>query len=160
MLTAERLRELLRYEPERGDFVCLVRRGGRLVGDIAGTPGLDGHIQIQIDNKIYQAGRLAWLWMTGEWPPNMVDHIDNIGTNNRWANLRLATRSQNLHNRGKNRNNTTGFKGVSRSRTGFSAEISVDKNRTRLGTFPTAEAAHAAYCRAAERLRGEFARVA
>lgn len=160
MLTAGRVRELLRYEPETGDFVCLVRRGGRLVGDIAGTPGLDGHIQIQIDNKIYQAGRLAWLWMTGEWPPNMVDHIDNIGTNNRWANLRLATRSQNLHNRGKTRRNTTGFKGVWRSKQGFVADISAGKKRTRLGVFATAEAAHEAYCKAAEKLHGKFARVA
>lgn len=89
-----------------------------------------------------------------------VDHINGDSLDNRRANLRLATRSQNLQNRPRQRNNSSGYKGVSRYRTGqWMACITVDGARKYLGYHPTPELAHAAYCAAAAELHGEFARL-
>ena len=94
-------------------------------------------------------------------PPDIeCDHIDGDGLNNIRSNLRLATRAENQRNRGKNRNNTTGFKGVSfrKETRKFQAHIRLNGRRVYLGLFPTPEAAHAAYCAAAMKLHGAFAR--
>jgi hypothetical protein len=90
----------------------------------------------------------------------MVDHKNTDGLDNRRCNLRFATKAQNMRNRGKQKNNSTGFKGVSIGRQigTFRACIKVDKKYISLGQFKTAEEAHAAYCAAAKELHGDFAR--
>lgn len=97
--------------------------------------------------------------VTGE----VVDHIDGDSLNNCRSNLRLATHQQNTRNRCRHKNNKSGFKGVykdSRSgRRGWRAQITLDGKIIRLGTFKTPELAHQAYCEAAVRLHGEFARL-
>ena len=97
MVSAERLRELLHYDPETGIFRWRNWRTGP-AKETAGRPS-QRYLQIQVDGRRYQAHRLAILYVTGVWPPDVVDHIDGDGFNNRIANLRSATKSQNLHNR-------------------------------------------------------------
>lgn len=166
-LTQERLKELLDYSPETGLFYWKVERGGKHVGAVAGcTKGDFGYIIIGLDNRLYRAHQLAWFWMTGEWPSRFIDHRDTNKSNNRWRNLRLATKSQNMANMPAPIHNTSGLKGASRYRAGDSygkpwqASISKDKKTFHLGHFATAAEAHVAYVSAAKRLFGEFARAA
>jgi hypothetical protein len=90
-----------------------------------------------------------------------TDHIDGNGLNNRRTNLRVATNSENMRNRGAPTNNTSGFKGVSAVSNGkWSAKIKLKYKLYYIGSFDTPEAAHAAYVAASELLHGEFARAA
>jgi hypothetical protein len=105
------------------------------------------------------ARSVIWLWMTGEWPPDEIDHRDMDGTNNKWGNLRKATHADNMHNQKPRHHNTSGFKGVHRRANGkWRASIGIDGKRINLGTFSTAAEAGAAYGEAARKLHGEFAR--
>jgi hypothetical protein len=162
-LTAARVRELLHYDPETGVFAWRVAFNRNIkVGAAAGGVNPRGYHRIAINRRYYQAHRLAWLYITDEWPPEQVDHINGDPSDNRWANLRLATQSQNQANARRRSDNTSGYKGVSwdaRSRK-WSAEILVGGRRVRLGRFGCPAEAHAAYVRTAEKLSGEFARVA
>jgi hypothetical protein len=84
MITLERLREVLEYNPESGVWVWLVtssrRRGA---GKIAGSLDNNGYVVIRVDRAIYKAHRLAWLYMTGEWPRSTIDHINLEPADNR-----------------------------------------------------------------------------
>ena len=103
---------------------------------------------------------VAWLYMTGRWCRPEIDHRDGDATNNRWANLRRASRSQNAAKRGRPRNNSSGFKGVSLCESGkWRAKIRKGGRCLYLGRFATPQEAHAAYAAAARKLFGEFARV-
>lgn len=161
-LTCGRLREILHYDPDSGEFRWLERLAYRIrVGDVAG--GLNkttGYRVITICRRGYKAHQLAWLYMTGAWCRPATDHRDLDQANNRWSNLRRATKSANSANRRRFRNNTSGFKGVHQDR-GFGrwvARICKDGRTHYLGRFATPQAAHAAYVAAAKRLFGEFAR--
>lgn len=91
-------------------------------------------------------------------PEIEVDHRDNDGLNNVDENLRVATRTQNMFNRGAYKNNTTGFKGVQLNRGKyFVAQLHINGKTTHLGTFTTAEAAAKVYDAKATELHGEFA---
>lgn len=165
-LTQGRLRELLDYCPETGVFTRKVRAANVPAGAVAGCLRPSGYLVISIDDKLRRAHQLAWLYMTGEWPPRFLDHRDLNKSNNRWVNLRLATKSQNQANIGLTKSNASGLKGVSRYRAGekygkpWQAGIGKDGKTFHLGHFPTKEDAHAAYCEAANKLFGEFARAA
>lgn len=98
--------------------------------------------------------------MTGDWPPDDVDHRDLNKANNKWTNLRLATRSQNVANGARRTDNRSGFKGVTRRGNKWEARIRAGGLLHYLGLFETTEAAHEAYCAAAAKLHGEFARAA
>lgn len=156
ILTAARLREYLSYDPDTGVFRWLIDKTSRArVGQIAGTiqrmrPGYS-RWRIFIDGFEYKANRLAWLYMTGEWPVGKVDHENTDPMDNRWVNLRIATSAQNQWNVGIRRNNTTGFAGVhyDKRRNKYRAELHLH-----LGRFDTPEAAHEAYKQALLRLRG------
>ena len=161
MIDAARLRELLSYEPETGAFVWLVRPSNRTsVGCEAGCIGQrDGYRVIGIEGTLYKASRLAWLYMTGEWPSHYVDHINGRTFDDRWANLRSASHAENLRNRGAQKNNTSGFKGVSQYASGkWCARVTRMGQTFRKNGFNTAEAAAAAYARMAKQVHGEFAR--
>lgn len=92
-----------------------------------------------------------------------VDHINGDPLDNRRDNLRLTTHADNCKNRHRQVNNTSGYKGVSSQRrvngVKWTAYITSDKKRYHLGCFETPEEAYAAYCEAAIRLHGEFARL-
>ena len=162
-LTQDRLKELLRYCPRTGNFTRLVTRSGNAkAGSLAGALAVRGGIVIRIDGKDYHAHRLAYLYMTGAFPAAgmEIDHIDRDATDNRWCNLRLATSSQNNHNTGVRKNNTHGYKGVSRVGNRWTARIRLNWKKYYLGCFATPEEAHAAYVKAAKEMHGEFARTA
>ena len=110
MITQEKLKETFDYKD--GEFYTKESRGRLKAGFKAGCKTKRGYIAIRIDGKPYLAHRLVWLYHHGYMPP-MIDHIDNNKTNNHITNLRIATASQNQHNRIKNKNNTTGVKGLS-----------------------------------------------
>lgn len=157
-LTQERLRYLLDYDPESGLFSWKNPQSKRCkVGQVAGTVKSTGYLEIQIDRKLYKAHRLAHLYMTGEFPAEQIDHVNRIKTDNRWANLRAATQSQNNMNRFQ-ANNTSGKKGVSWDKqTGkWKAQITVNGKTYRLGLYNDMEDAAVAYSTIAKILHGEF----
>jgi len=87
-----------------------------------------------------------------------VDHINGNGLDNRRENLRVANKMQNQYNSARQHNNRLGLKGVHKNGRRYRAQIRADGVKHNLGYFDTAEEAHAAYCEAAKRLHGEFAR--
>lgn len=114
MLTQERLKELLDYDPETGIFTWKsLPKGRRQNGYRAGYKEYQGYIIISFRPKRIMAHRLAWLYMTGKWPSGDIDHINLIKDDNRFSNLREATRSQNCMNRGVGRISKSGLKGIS-----------------------------------------------
>jgi hypothetical protein len=152
-LTRARLRELLHYDEETGEFRWWQRAGDEIcLGNVAGC------VRICILGRSYRAHQLAWLYVKGRWGRPMIDHRDGDATNNRWINLRRATPSQNIANSRRPRHNTSGYKGVSLCRGRWRAVICNNGRLVYLGTFATPEAAHAAYVAAASKLFGEFAR--
>lgn len=168
-LTVERLRWALDYDPYSGEFRwtgVLKGRGYTFAktgaGVLAGAPDGNGYRLIGVDGKLYRAHRLAWLYMTGQWPTRHVDHEDRDTSNDRWGNLRLASASQNGGNSTTKKNNKSGFKGVHRRpRDGrWVAQISCRRQNYWLGAFDTPEEAHAAYVAEAQKYFGEFARAA
>lgn len=160
-VTQSRLRELLNYDPVSGVFTWKMSLKTTIkVGDAAGGKKPVGYLYIGIDQRIYLAHRLAWFYMTGEWPKADIDHVNGIRDDNRFCNLREATRSENLQNKGASPSNHSGFKGVSfsKSKRRWDARIVANKKRYYLGSFGTPEEAHAAYCAAARKYHGEFSR--
>jgi len=162
MLTQERLKEVLRYCQETGIFIWCARRRGIRYGCEAGCVNNDGYKVIRIDGVLYSAHCLAWFYMTGEWPRPACDHWDLDKANNRWLNLRLATKSQNGANRPLQSNNKSGLKGARwhKMAAKWESYIKKDGKKIHLGLFASAADAHEAYCIAAEQLYGEFARAA
>jgi hypothetical protein len=159
-LTADRLRAVVSYDPETGIFRRLT--GPRQGKAIAGIDISTGYVRFWVDGGMYRANRLAWLYMTGQWPTEQIDHRNTVRADNRWANLREASRSQNKTNCHAYANNTSGIKGVSpsgRANKPWAAAISKDGVTRRIGRFVTKAEAARAYAEAASRLHGEFARV-
>lgn len=112
MLTQERLRQLFHYDPVTGLFTWIVTLGPRAhEGQVAGHKR-SRYVTIGVDGKNYMAHRLAWIYMTGALPHHEIDHRDGDVFNNKWSNLREATRKQNTENRGIHKRNTSGYRGV------------------------------------------------
>src|SRR5690349_20811660 len=115
-LTPDKVRQVLSYDAITGQFTWRVSKGLRVrAGGNAGfvAQGANtGYVIIGIDGRQYRAHRLAWFYVTGEWPPDEIDHINGNRADNRWANLRPATVAENQRNRAKSKRNTSGYKGV------------------------------------------------
>ena len=154
MLTAERVREVLDYNPDTGALTWRTTTSNRAVaGTLAGYARKDGRRAVMVDKRMYWAHRLAWLHVTGEWPRGMVDHIDGDNKNNAIANLRDVNNSVNQQNRRRAQsNNRLGLLGVKKNGPGFSATIKAGGRKIHLGTWPTPGEAHAAYLAAKRRL--------
>lgn len=165
-LDATTLRRALDYDPGTGLLFWRVREdvpartNKRFAGKPAGGPdGQYGYITIRLYDRLYQAHRLVWLHVHGVWPEAVLDHIDGNPTNNRLENLRPATRAEN--NRNKIGKGVTPYKGITREpgTNRWVAQIQLGKKNHRLGSFDTPELAHAAYCEAAARYHGAFAKL-
>ena len=160
-ISQEWLRTILKYDPDSGDFFWLQNRGPAKKGDKAGFiwTGRDGrqYRTIKTGGKSYLAHRLAWLYVHG-FIPEIIDHINCDGLDNRLQNLRISSSSQNSTNRRVSRINNTGLKGVTKESGRYSAHIWYDGKSHRLGRFDTPEEAHAAYCREARKRFGNFSR--
>lgn len=159
LLTQERLKEKLRYDPESGQFYWLkTNRAYAWVGRRAGRAAKDGYVKVSIDGTIYKAHRLAWFYMTGKWPREQIDHRDMDRSNNAWENLREATNRQNTFNRRSQSNNSSGLKGVTKKRPGQWFARCGRGPASYLGAFDCPAAAHFAYIIGASKIAGEFAR--
>ena len=154
----EQLRELMAYDPDTGALTWLQSRHGVYAGRTAGAVQPNRYWSVMIDRRRYQAHRLGWFLMTGEWPAFIIDHIDGDGGNNRWSNLRRATAQQNGWNsRGYAK---SGYKGVYPTPSGkWTARIKINGRIINYPSRETPEEAHADYCEAARVHHGAFARV-
>lgn len=114
ILTQAFVKQILDYNPESGVFYWRVRRKNYVViGDIAGQKNIKSNYwQLTINGNSYQAHRVAWLYMTGEWPSDQIDHKDHVRHNNRWSNLRLVSNATNARNRSLCKLNTSNACGV------------------------------------------------
>lgn len=154
LLTAQQLRQLLRYDPETGILYWNVREPGwfedgkrsaewrarnwnsAFAGKPAGYIAPHGYNLVQLPGRMECAHRIAWVMTHGEWP-EFVDHIDGDRANNRLANLRSVSRSENARNKAKSSGNKSGVTGVSWY-SGISkwvAEIGHNKKTIRLGRY-------------------------
>jgi|SRR5882672_6879863 len=156
MLTVGELKNILDYNPGTGIFRWKVSKSG-IKRIVAGHNHPNGYVHITINGRYYGAHRLAWLYMTGEWPPCQVDHKNRVGTDNSWSNLRLATVQQNSVNRGPTKKNKLGVKGVRLTANNtYEAFIWEDDRSKHLGCFKTCEEARLAYLRMAKKMHGEY----
>lgn len=160
MLTQERLKHLLSYDPITGEWRWLNPTSYNVVpGQVAGTISFHGYLIITIGGVKHRASRLAQLYMTGSWPAEEMDHINRCKLDERWENLREVTRSENSLNRNLQANNTSGARGVhwDVSRSKWSVQVKTGGATYSVGRFDSFEEAVAARDSAAETLHGNFA---
>lgn len=153
-LTQQRLQELFAYDPETGLLTRKVRVGSRgPIGQVVGSSVGAGYLAVSIYYEKFILHRLIWLYVYGDWPQHDIDHINGIKTDNRLANLRHVTRSENQHNMRSRKNNTSSVVGVRRSasKNGWRARITVNSKEIHIGSYPTSAQAAEAY-RAAKKI--------
>lgn len=115
MIEQSRLKDLLEYDPCTGVFIRKIatgRCGRHKAGLVIGTVHAKGYLRARVDGSDYLLHRLAWFYEYGEWPDGEIDHINQDKSDNRIENLRIVTSSENHQNRFKQKNNTSGCKGV------------------------------------------------
>jgi hypothetical protein len=169
--TADEVRARLSYDPESGELTWLPRPGqdrhtrawnttwaGKRAGHLN---RVHGYVEVGLFGKLYPAHRVIFLIVTGEWPADQVDHRDGNRTNNLFSNLRPATNSENAFNARRYSDNKSQLKGAWPTANGrYRAQITIKGRTYSLGCFATPEEAHRAYCEAAKRHFGQFARAA
>lgn len=147
-LTAQRLRELFDYDDSTGHLIRRVTTSCRsLAGSVAGHQDKTGYRRVVVDGSQYLAHRLIWLYVTGDWPTDCIDHINGTPEDNRFTNLRDVSHSinnQNAH-RKKSSAKHTQLLGAYKVGKRWSARIVVDGSQRHLGYFGTPEEASAAY---------------
>jgi len=155
------LKELLHYDPETGVFTWNVDRQRVKAGSEAGQVKVDGYRHIKISGKVFRAHRLAFLYITGAWPDQEVDHINGEKLDNRWCNLRDVSRKTNEQNARKPmHHNKSGFLGVSpykhkhrpNRKPKWKAQIRFNGKKKHIGYYDTPEEAHDAYLKAKREL--------
>jgi hypothetical protein len=158
-LTQEYLKSILHYDLDTGIFSWKVNKSKRSkIGNVAGY--LDnGYIRIEIDGIQYRAHRLAWLYVYGEMPKNLIDHIDCNRSNNKISNLREATYQTNNENYKIPKTNKSGVKNVSwyKSLDKWVVTINIRKTKKTIGYFEDLELAELVAVEARNKYRGEFA---
>lgn len=165
MPSAEVLRAKFEYEPETGALrwktVSPFFRKAK-AGDLAGSISPQGYQKVRVGGYYYLSHRIIWKMVTGQEPEDQIDHMDNDRLNNRWDNLRPASNSQNVQNARLRSDNKSGIKGVcwEPSHKAWKVYISVEGKQRVLGRFKSIDAAKQIRLAAAEKLHGEFMRVA
>jgi hypothetical protein len=164
-LSVEKISEFVSYDPNTGDFTWRVARlsfGGKAkAGTVAGTIDKNGYRIIGIAGQRYWAHRLAWYVYYGKWPTGQIDHVNMDPLDNRIANLREATMTQQRGNQRVRKDSASGIKGVSQTLGGrWIARIRYRGICVDLGRFDDPQSAQEAYQLSARSLYGEFARVA
>lgn len=160
MLTAEQARELLSYDPETGELSWVPGAAGSLNRrGIAGGPHPGGYWMVKVGGRNYSAHRLAWLIQTGEWPLHQVDHINRSRADNRWCNLRAASRNENCRNSSISANNTSGAQNVNWHKTmrKWAVSLCINSKKKWIGAFDDFEFAELVAHEARRRYFGEFA---
>ena len=155
MITLSRLKELLSYNPKTGLFTRLVSKRVSKIGTIAGAQDSYGYTQIKLDGKLYLAHRLAWMYMLGVYPSKEIDHINFMRNDNRWCNLREATRCQNAQHI-QRKLPKSGVRGAYRDHNAWHSFVHANGVRAYLGSYKTKEEAGEAYKDAARNLHKDF----
>jgi hypothetical protein len=159
MLTQEELKRHLFYCPEQGTFtrrvhICATKK--------VGNKRKDGYLQITVNGVKYLTHRLAFLYITGRFPLEEIDHKDRCKTNNKWNNLRECTKSLNRANMPCTKRNKLTIRGVyklgGRSKR-YQAQIKKDGKTYRLGNYLTIEEAKEAFLKAYKEMYGDFCRL-
>jgi hypothetical protein len=161
-LTADLLRIVLEYNEYSGQFIWRIppKNQSIKIGDVAGYLRSNGYWYIKIGGRSYSAHRLAWMYVHGVWPPRLIDHINGVKSDNRIDNLRPASMSQNKANGALYASSSSGFKGVTKCKNKWKAQITHNQVVVYLGLFNTREEAHETYLKAASERQGAFARAA
>jgi HNH endonuclease len=165
MITQEYVRERLDYNEDTGSvrwrYMPHYRQewNTRYAGKEAGSVRVDGYKKIAIDGEQYLLHQIVYFYVTGKWT-DYVDHKDTEKGNLKWSNIRAATKSQNGANRGAQKNNPLGLKGVSWSKpmNMYRARICVNRKQMQIMYSSCPAAAHFAYAIEADKHFGEFAR--
>lgn len=154
------IKNFLKYDPETGNFEWLQPRGKKIkIGDKAGTKHPDGYVMIRIFGKSYLAHRLAWFYMHGYLPKKFIDHINMNRSDNRAANLRLATNGENMMNQSRRSDNSSGIKGIDwqiKSQR-WRARCAVNGIRHTVGFFKSLDEAEKSIREFRQKHHGEFA---
>jgi hypothetical protein len=149
MLTQEELKLLVHYDQDTGLFTWVKKKPQGRYKENLGWVESKGYIEICIAQKRLKAHRWAWFYVYGELP-KQIDHINGVKSDNRLCNLRVVTNKQNHENRGAQKNNTSGFKGVTKRGNKFIAQIMHNQKQYHLGMFATAEQASNVYTKKAQ----------
>lgn len=156
ILTQERLKQLLSYDPDTGVLTRLVTTSPNAVaGQVAGSINkISGYHELRVDSKLYYGHRLAWFYLYGEWPVSQLDHINRVRSDNRLSNLRLAENSENAQNMSFRVTNKSGRTGVCwhKGAGKWMAQIWCNNKKHHLGVFEDVESAYEAYKDAKRRL--------
>lgn len=159
-ITYEYIREYMTYDPSTGE--CRLKRSvkhsRKKIGDLVGSVQKNGYLVASISNIRVLLHRLIWLYMTGKFPVEYIDHINGNKGDNRFSNLREATAQQNNFNSSLSTRNTTGYKGVSycKQMKKYKAGYKLNKKIYHIGYFDTPEQASAAYINAVAPIHGEY----
>jgi hypothetical protein len=150
-LSIEEVKKELFYDPLTGEFYRLKTHRAVKAGDVAGsrvessTKKGKYYIRIGVLGKFVWAHRLVVAYMTGSWPANEVDHLDQNSENNKWANLRECSKKENARNLSPYKSNTSGYPGISVRPNGkYRARLMSNKKSISLGDWDTPEQAMAA----------------
>jgi hypothetical protein len=138
MISAEKLREVIMYDADSGVFTWVNRRSNVKAGQKCGTALDRGYVGIRLFGRRYYAHRLAWLYVYGAFPTNVIDHINGCKNDNRIENLREVTQAQNLQNVLSPKRNALGHTGVYRHKSGrYRCSISINGVCHSLGCYET-----------------------
>lgn len=139
-LTKYEVRRLFHYNKVTGDFIWLRPSGyTNRVGSVANAKTKRGYVQVKIGREVHWVHRLIFLYMTGEYPKGVVDHVNGDASDNRWENLRDVTHQKNCKNQVVAKNNKSGVPGVSfhKSTQKWRAQIKVNGETIYLGLYET-----------------------
>jgi len=159
-ITHAELTCLLYYDRETGNFYWRVNRYGVSKGDLAGSvDSRNKYRRIKINERLYLAHRLAWFYVSGQWPINEIDHIDRNRSNNRICNLREATHAENMMNKPAYKNSKTGIKGVywHKQHKKYAATIQTRGVTKHIGLYVSIESAALARKQASQKIHKQFA---
>lgn len=157
MISQNRVKEVLHYNPETGIFTWRDYKGRR--GQVAGCADKRGYIHINFDCKHYLAHRLAFVYMIGRYPKELTDHRDQNKSNNTWSNLREANHSQNRANQGIRADSKSGYRGVyfCNTKNLWVAEVRHNGKHSYCGQSDCKHEAAKMYNERAKQIYGDFA---
>ena len=142
MITQSELKEILDYNPETGVFTWIKNVAYNIKkGKIAGSLNKKGYIIIQINKKLYQAHRLAWLYVYNEWP-DIIDHVHGKEKGNMINNLRNVTQRENSQNTYKHRSGKLVGCCYAKHAKKWMAYVTINGKNKHLGYFNTEEEAN------------------
>lgn len=146
-INLEYINEYLTYDASTGNLYQLKKRPKIQVGSLAGGINKKGYRYIQLNGRKYPSHHIVWFIETNSFPQKQIDHIDGNKTNNKFSNLREVTNKQNTENRGKQKNNKTGYKGVSFNNRlkKYVAQIQHNNKPIHIGVYQNSYDAHLAY---------------